>query len=147
MAAKETDDSAKKPLRYQVGALPMRERDGRIEVCLVTTRTTSRWTVPKGWPMKGHKDHAAALIEAEQEAGLTGKTAKRPIGSFSYWKRLTVDFELIVVTVYPLRVTGALPVWKEQAERRVQWMSLEDASIIVDEPGLAALLRRIDGRD
>jgi hypothetical protein len=51
------------------------------------------------------------------------------------------------VTVHPLRVTGAVPVWKEQAERHMQWMSLEDASMIVDEPGLAALLRRIDGGD
>jgi len=127
--------------RCQVAALPLREREGRLEVCLITTRTTSRWTVPKGWPMKGHPNREAARIEAEEEAGVTGKPGKRPIGSFVYWKRLDDHFELIGVNVYRLRVTGALSIWKEQAERRVQWMSLEDASIIVDEPGLAALLR------
>jgi hypothetical protein len=42
---------------------------------------------------------------------------------------------------------AAAPVWKEQAERHVQWMSLEVASMNVDELGIAALLRRIDGRD
>jgi 8-oxo-dGTP pyrophosphatase MutT (NUDIX family) len=129
-------------IRHQVAALPVRERDGRTEVCLITTRTTSRWTVPKGWPMKGHKDHFTARIEAEEEAGVTGKPGKKPIGSFVYWKHLVDHFDLVKVTVYPLRVTGSLPTWKEQAERRVHWMSLEDASIIVNEPSLAALLSK-----
>lgn len=128
------------PTRRQVAALPLREKDGRIEVCLVTTRTTHRWTVPKGWPIKGRKDHIAARIEAEQEAGVTGKPRKKALGSFVYWKRLTDRFELIKVNVYPLRVTGMLPAWKEQTQRRVQWMGLGDASIIVDDPGLAKLL-------
>ncbi len=128
-------------LRNQVAALPLRERDGRLEVCLVTTRTTSRWTVPKGWPMKGCPNREAARIEAEEEAGIIGRPSRKPVGSFVYWKRLSDHFELVGVDVYRLRVTGALPAWKEQAERRVQWMSLQDASIIVDEPGLAALLR------
>ena len=133
-----------KNARYQVAALPVRQREGRIEVCLVTTRTTSRWTLPKGWPMKGHSDSEAARIEAEQEAGVTGKPGKKPIGSFSYWKRLEDHFELLDVKVYLLQVTGALPKWKEQAERRVQWMSPEDASLVVDEPGLSALMRSFD---
>ena len=126
--------------RYQVGALPLREREGRLEVCLVTTRTTGRWTVPKGWRMKGLQDYTAAQLEAEQEAGVTGKPGKKPIGSYLYWKRLKVHFELVEVIVYPLTVKGTLAAWKEQAQRRIQWMSLSDAALIVDEPGLSALL-------
>jgi len=133
-------------LRRQVAALPLRERGGRVEVCLVTTRTNHRWTVPKGWPIKGRKDHVAARIEAEQEAGLTGKIRRKTLGSFLYWKRLADRFERVEVSVYPLRVTGALRAWKEQAERQVQWMSLSDASIIVDDPGLATLLKKLIGR-
>lgn len=37
--------------------------------------------------MKGHKDHEAAAIEAEQEAGLVGRIHKKPIGTYTYWKR------------------------------------------------------------
>jgi len=37
-------------------------------------------------------------------------------------------------------VTKKLPKWKEQAERQVRWASLEEASIVVDEPELSALL-------
>jgi 8-oxo-dGTP pyrophosphatase MutT (NUDIX family) len=134
------------PTRRQVAALPLRERNGRVEVCLVTTRTSHRWTVPKGWPIKGCKDHVAARIEAEQEAGLTGRPHKKALGSFLYWKRWADRFERVEVSLYPLRVTGALRAWKEQAERRVQWMSLTDAAIIVDDPGLASLLGRLTGR-
>ena len=134
------------PTRRQVAALPLRERGGRVEVCLVTTRTSHRWTVPKGWPIKGHKDHVAARIEAEQEAGLTGRPRKKPVGSFLYWKRWADRFERVEVSLYPLRVTGRLRAWKEQAERRVQWMSLSDAAIIVDDPGLASLLGRLTVR-
>ncbi len=128
--------------RCQVAALPLRERDGRVEVCLVTTRTTRRWTVPKGWPMKGLRDREAARIEAEEEAGIIGKPGKKPLGSFVYWKRLADHFELVKVDVYPLRVTGTLPAWKEETQRDIMWMSLSDASIMVDEPGLATLLLR-----
>jgi 8-oxo-dGTP pyrophosphatase MutT (NUDIX family) len=136
--------SRKSPVgRHQVAALPIRQGDGRLEVCLVTTRTTSRWTVPKGWPMKGRKDHTAARIEAEEEAGIVGKPTKKPIGSFTYWKRLPDHFELIEVDVYLLWATGVRRAWKEQLERRVQWMSLDDAAIIVDEPGLASLLSKL----
>jgi len=124
----------------QVAALPMREQNGRLEVCLVTTRSTGRWTVPKGWPMKGRKDFTAARIEAEEEAGVTGKPGKKPIGSFLYWKRRAEHFDLVNVAVYPLEVTKALSTWKEQGERQVRWAAPGDASIVVEEPGLAALL-------
>lgn len=129
---------------HQVAALPMRRRDGRIEVCLITTRTTGRWTVPKGWPMKGRKDFTAARIEAEQEAGVTGKPGKKPIGSFLYWKRRDAHFDLVRVAVYPLDVTRSLETWKEKGERQIRWVDPGDASIVVEEPGLASLLMKIN---
>src|SRR4029079_4846625 len=81
--------------RPQVGALPIRMQGDVEEVCLITTRETRRWTIPKGWPMKGWKDRIAAGVEAEQEAGLYGKMSKRPVGSYLYWKRLEVKFDLV----------------------------------------------------
>ena len=62
--------SSREELR-QVAALPMRTENGSIQVCLVTTRETRRWTIPKGWPMRDIKDCRAAAIEAGcREAGL-----------------------------------------------------------------------------
>ncbi|WP_333822683.1 NUDIX hydrolase [Pinisolibacter sp.] len=128
----------------QIAALPMRKVDGRVEVCLVTTRETGRWTVPKGWPMKGVPDHRAAAIEAEQEAGVVGKPLKKPLGTFDYWKRRADRFDLVRVTVYRLKARKLLSTWKEMAERQVRWMSLDDAATAVDEPGLKAMLRGLE---
>jgi 8-oxo-dGTP pyrophosphatase MutT (NUDIX family) len=140
----KTNSSKAGTVFRQVAALPVRRRDGKTEVCLITTRTSARWTVPKGWPMKGRKDFTAARIEAEQEAGLVGKVGKEPIGTFSYWKRYEDHFDFVEVTVYPLDVSKTLPTWKEQAERQVQWLEPSDASTIVVEPGLAAILIKMD---
>lgn len=130
------------PLR-QVAALPMRTTDGRLEVCLVTTRETGRWTLPKGWPMKNRKDFNAARIEAEEEAGLRGTPEKTAIGVFHYWKRQETRFDLIEVSVYPLAVTGTLATFKEIKERTVRWMAPLEAAALVDEPDLATLLRTL----
>jgi 8-oxo-dGTP pyrophosphatase MutT (NUDIX family) len=46
--------------RAQVGALPVRGKAGAYEVLLVTSRESGRWIIPKGWPMRGKKDHEAA---------------------------------------------------------------------------------------
>ncbi|TBW34848.1 NUDIX hydrolase [Siculibacillus lacustris] len=131
------------PTLRQVAALPLRKRDGVIEVCLITTRETRRWTLPKGWPMKGRKSRDVARIEAEQEAGLIGKPKKTPAGSFLYWKRRESRFDLVSVAVYLLPVAATLPTWKEQAERQVAWFSLADAALMVDEPSLATLLANL----
>lgn len=131
---------------HQVAALPWRETGDRVEVCLVTTRATHRWTVPKGWPMRGRSDTAAARLEAQQEAGVTGKVSDKPIGSFVYWKRREARFDVVRVEVYPLKVTKILPTWKEQSERHVRWMSVEDATLMVDEPELATLLKQFGAK-
>ena len=137
-------DTTLPPALPQIAALPTRRVDGRLEVCLVTTRETGRWTVPKGWPMKGVPDRQAAAIEAEQEAGLIGKPSKKPLGTFDYWKRRLDRFDLVRVTLYRLKVRKALNEWKEKGERQVRWMSLDDAATAVDEPGLKTILTGLD---
>ena len=126
--------------RRQVAALPWRRVDGVVEVCLVTTRETRRWTVPKGWPMKRLTDRAAARAEAEQEAGVTGKIAKQPIGTYTYWKRQPDRFDFVRVEVFPLKVAAHLETWKEKGEREVRWLAAADAALLVEETELASLL-------
>jgi len=132
------------PELLQVAALPFRETERVLEICLVTTRETGRWTVPKGWPMKRLADYTAAKLEAEQEAGVSGVIGKKPIGSFGYFKRRLERFELIKVAVYPLTVTKYLSKWKEMGERQVHWARIDDAAIAVEEPELRSLLIQID---
>lgn len=128
-------------LPRQVAALPWRRRGGVLEICLVTTRETKRWTIPKGWPMKGLTAAASAAREAEEEAGLKGTIAKKPIGAFTYWKRRETRFDLLTVDVFPLEVTKVRKSWKEKAERQLRWTSPEEAAEAVDEPELVAMLQ------
>jgi 8-oxo-dGTP pyrophosphatase MutT (NUDIX family) len=130
--------------RLQVGALPLRfSEDGTAEILLVTTRTTKRWTIPKGWPIKGLKAHEAAAREAHEEAGVIGKVRKKPVGKYLYWKRIADDAILCRVKVFQLIVEKQLETWPERDERRQQWFKLDDAADLAGEAGLGALLRSL----
>lgn len=132
-----------KPIR-QVAAVPFRIRDGGVEVMLVTSRTTKRFIIPKGWPMKGKSGREAARIEAREEAGVGGTVLARPLGGYSYWKRLTSAFVPIRVTVYLLEVDDILAAWDESSRRERAWLAPADAATLVDEPELATLIRTVD---
>ena len=128
----------------QVAAIPFR-RDARgdIEVMLVTSRTTRRFIVPKGWPMKGKSGRRAATIEAQEEAGVLGKTLKQPAGTYSYWKRLANRFVRVDVIVYLLEVTEELDDWQEAKRRQRAWLAPADAAMLIDEPDLSTLVKTL----
>ncbi len=128
--------------RKQVAALPVRlDAAGRTRVLLITSRETKRFVVPKGWPMKGRKDYRAAAIEAQEEAGLIGRVAKKPIGTYTYWKRRPDHFDLCRVKVFLLEVERKLPAWREKGQRKAGWFLVDDAADLVDEAGLVSILR------
>jgi 8-oxo-dGTP pyrophosphatase MutT (NUDIX family) len=128
----------------QVAALPVRVAEGQPEVLLLTSRETKRWVIPKGWPMKGKKNWAAAAQEAKEEAGVIGRTEKKPVGNFLYFKRRAAHYDLVQVEVYVLHYEKRLAVYKEKGQREARWFPLEDAADQVEEPGLTALLRDLD---
>lgn len=130
--------------RLQVGAVPVRAAsNGSIEVLLVTTRTTRRWTIPKGWPIKGLKAHETAAREAAEEAGAVGKIRKKAVGRYLYWKRMSDHFQLCTVKVFQLTVETRLDTWRERDQRHHHWFRQEDAADLVEEPGLKAVLRSL----
>ncbi|MCX7305821.1 MAG: NUDIX hydrolase [Hyphomicrobiales bacterium] len=129
-----------KPIR-QVAAVPVRlAGDGSVEVLLVTSNTTRRFIVPKGWPMKGKSARGAALEEARQEAGVAGVAARKPAGAYSYWKRLSDGFVKVDVKVFLLVVSEMLADWQESRSRRRAWLSPQEAAALIDEPELASLV-------
>ncbi|TPM31957.1 NUDIX hydrolase [Mesorhizobium sp. B2-3-4] len=128
----------------QVAAIPFRlDPRGDIEVMLVTSRTTRRFIVPKGWPMKGKSGRKAATIEAQEEAGVLGKTLKQPAGNYSYWKRLASRFVRVDVVVYLLEVTQELADWQEAKRRQRAWLAPADAAMLIDEPDLSTLVKTL----
>jgi 8-oxo-dGTP pyrophosphatase MutT (NUDIX family) len=133
---------AKEP--KQVAALPVRmNAKGKLEVLLVTTRQSRRWVIPKGWRSTRLSDADAAAREAQEEAGVTGRLLKKPVGSYSYFKREDDGFRPVKVTVYVLQVEDQQKRWKEVDERKRRWLSISRAAELVQEPGLATVIKRL----
>jgi 8-oxo-dGTP pyrophosphatase MutT (NUDIX family) len=112
-----------------------------VEVLLVTTRETRRWTIPKGWPIKGCSGHEVAKIEAWEEGGVKGKIKKRSCGYYSYLKKLDIDTTaLTLVQVYPLAVQKVFDKFPECKQRQLRWITPGEAAELVDEAQLKGLL-------
>jgi 8-oxo-dGTP pyrophosphatase MutT (NUDIX family) len=132
----------KKSVGIQYAALPWRLVGRRVEILLITSRETRRWVIPKGWPMKGRSPQEAAVIEAQEEAGLAGEIDPASVGSYRYLKRLKDDEAVpIQVIVFPLQVTSQLEQWKEKDQRQVAWFRYQKAASLVVEPNLKRLIR------
>lgn len=126
--------------RIQYAALPWRSNE-RPEIMLVSSRGTQRWIIPKGWPMKGRRPHAAAAREALEEAGLIGRIEKQAVGAYHYLKRLPAGGVLpCKVMVFPLVVTHQRKSWPERKHRTTRWFSVEEATEAVEEPELKEII-------
>jgi 8-oxo-dGTP pyrophosphatase MutT (NUDIX family) len=131
----------------QVAALPVRVNDnGSAQALLLTSRETKRWVIPKGWTMKGRKPWEAAAQEALEEAGVVGRPRKKPIGSYVYFKRQKAHFDVCRVDVYVLAFAKQLKTWREKGQRETKWFRLDEAAELVEEPGLIALLKKLDAK-
>ncbi|WP_321336058.1 NUDIX hydrolase [Breoghania sp.] len=127
--------------KQQYGALPVRLKDGKLEVLLITSRGTGRWIIPKGWPKKQRSPHKLALLEAYEEAGIRGKIERLEIGHYDYIKWIDEHHSVACrVGVFVMKVRDVLNKWPEMHERTRRWVSPEEASQLVDEPQLSALL-------
>lgn len=138
--------SAQPILLAQVAALPLRRaEDGSWRVMLLTSRDTGRWVIPKGWPMRGMKDHKAAAREAREEAGLVGRIEKKPLGAYEYGKRRPDRVDSCRVVVFRLVVARQLKSFREKGQRQLHWFKLEEAASLVDEADLQAIIRGVGG--
>ncbi len=135
----------RRPPRVQIGALCHRPGDAGPEILLITSRTTKRWIIPKGWPMHGTDAAGTALQEAWEEAGVKARGA-RPvrIGRYRYDKVLDGGLPVPTdVEVYAIAVDKLLDSFPEMHERERHWMAPGRAAELVDESELAELLRNL----
>ncbi len=128
-----------KPQKTQAGVLPVRHRNGQIEVLLITSRTVGRWILPKGNVKRHQSPIEAARHEAYEEAGVRGPIDPEPLGCYLHGRPGDQRW----VEVYLMRVDEELDHWPEQHERTRRWMSLKEARQVVYEDGLRTLLDRL----
>jgi 8-oxo-dGTP pyrophosphatase MutT (NUDIX family) len=132
-----------KALGIQFAAIPFKIAADGLQVLLLTSRETHRWVIPKGWPIRGLKPREVAAREAFEEAGLVGRiVGKRPIGAYHYTKQLPNEQEMLCqVRVFLLSVDQELDDWPEKEQREACWVEPLRAAQMVQEGGLAELLR------
>ena len=136
----------KTDVRGQFAALCWRrDAQGEIEVCLITSRRTKHWIVPKGWPMHKQTPAEAAATEAWEEAGVKQADIESdPVGLYEYDKGLGEGMTVPVeARVYLTRVRDLSEVYPEADQRTRAWFTPQDAANLVDEPDLKAILRAL----
>jgi 8-oxo-dGTP pyrophosphatase MutT (NUDIX family) len=133
----------RRPPRQQYAALcyRLKKKTGDVEMLLMTSRDTGRWVIPKGWPMAGKLSHEVAAQEAFEEAGVRGTIEAEPLGYFTYDKALKDGVKVVCkVQVYPLAVSELAKRFKEKGERKLEWVSCNEAVKRVREPELRDLI-------
>lgn len=112
-------------------------------VCLVTNSSGRRWTIPKGHVEPGMTLGESAVLEAFEEAGVTGELDAEPFGTYSYKKRGVMH----LVVVYVLRVHSVLPSWPE-AKRRTRWfLAPREAAEKIELVSLRELILRLKDQE
>lgn len=107
--------------REQAGVIPFRRKKGTIEICLIRNKGRKKWKIPKGFVDPGETVEQAALKEAWEEAGLTGRLVGDAIGSYEYDKwRLK-----LTVSVYLMEVTDQEDKWEESHLRERDWLPID----------------------
>lgn len=134
----------KTDVRAQLAALCYRYKNDKLQVCLVTTRNTGRWIMPRGWPTHKSTPSEGAAIEAFEEAGVKGIAHPNSIGAFSYDKPLGDSITPVMVVVYAVHVTEVLKKWPEKKERKREWMSPKKAARHMDELGARHIVANFD---
>jgi 8-oxo-dGTP pyrophosphatase MutT (NUDIX family) len=109
--------------RELAGVIPFRWKKDGIEICLIRNRGGKKWKIPKGFVDPGETVHEAALKEAWEEAGLTGRLVGDPIGAYDYEKW---DVKL-TVSVYLMEVTEQEDEWEEKRFRERRWSPVDTA--------------------
>ena len=129
--------------RVQSGVVPYRVGPRGVEVLLVRTSRSRRWSIPKG-NAEGHLTLAAnAAKEAFEEAGVTGEVAAQPSGMYRAAKRAWHGEAIVEVWVYLLAVTGESDDWPEKGRRQAKWMSHRAAAAALREPLLVSLCQEL----
>ena len=118
--------------------VPIRVRQRRLEVALITSSGGKRWILPKGSVAEGESPAESARRETLEEAGLIGRVLRPALGRYAYEKGKA----RLVVAVFVMRVTEVLDAWDEDDIRRRRWFELDDAARRVEDDELARLVMR-----
>lgn len=121
----------------QSAVVPVRRHGGALQVLVVSSSGQKHLVVPKGIHDSGLTAQESAAKEAMEEAGVKGRVLENPIGVYH-----PIKWEApCEVTVYPMVVDEEIAVadW-EESHRGRRWVSVEEASSLVHNQDLSAMI-------
>ncbi|NTU53232.1 MAG: NUDIX hydrolase [Chlorobiaceae bacterium] len=119
-------------IAVQSGVLPI---SGNM-VVLITSRSSGRWIIPKGYVEKGMSPAESAAKEAWEEAGVVGRVLPVAIGTYSFRR----PSGLFSVTVYPFEVESLLDRWEEMHVRKRRLVTPAEAVKMIVHKELRSLV-------
>lgn len=123
-----------------IGTIPYFEENGEIKVVLVTKRNASGdWIFPKGSQEDNLPHDRVALMEAEEEGGITGEIEGSPIRV--PYRRGDEFFNMLA---YPVRVRDLRATWAESGERMRKAVSIREAYEMSNQPAVHGCLQYLE---
>lgn len=127
----------------QAAAIPVcRTADGTLQVCLIRRRQAGSWGIPKGFLDPGDTPGEAALREAYEEAGISGRLVGEAIGTYTYSKAGS----RYTVAVFVMEVSEEERTWPEAWLRVRTWHALDEALSLLDAHPVSSLFDRVRER-
>jgi 8-oxo-dGTP pyrophosphatase MutT (NUDIX family) len=127
----------------QAAAIPVcRTPDGALQVCLIRRRQSGSWGIPKGFLDPGDTPGEAALREAYEEAGISGRLVGEAIGTYTYSKAGS----RYTVAVFVMAVAEEERTWPEAWLRVRAWHDLEHALSLLGTHPVSPLLDSVRAR-
>jgi len=120
----------------QSGVVPYREKDGNMEVLLITSMKKKKWIIPKGFVEFNLSAFESAKKEAFEEAGLIGSNETIELGTFNVSK----GTGLTHIKVYSMEVIKTLDDYPEKNLRKRKWFPLKEAAEAITIPELSAMI-------
>ena len=125
-------------LQKQYGVIPYFKRSGKTKIILITSRSSGQWIVPKGNLIAKRSKRGSALLEAYEEAGLTGELDK----NFKFRLFIMSHGKKTDLTLYPMRVNKRLlKKWPESHQRKRIEVSCAQAQSLVLWPKFRAAIK------
>lgn len=113
-----------------------------LRFVLVTSRRTRRWVFPKGGIEDGHSAPETAAREALEEAGVVGRAAPEPVGSFRGEKTRPPHVWTLEVDVFPLVIDEVREDWPESGQRTRRFVTIAEARQLLSDPAMLAVAER-----
>jgi 8-oxo-dGTP pyrophosphatase MutT (NUDIX family) len=115
---------------HQSGVIPYRQKNGELQVLLITSIKKKKWILPKGYIEFNLSPFESAKKEAYEEAGVIGANETVELGSF----RIKRSIGVCDLKVYSMEVVEVLDDYPEKGDRKRKWFSVREASENISIP-------------